>query len=137
MARRLIDFVLPVLGMVSIGCTHPTGSGDTPPPSTATEPGAAAPVAEEPSRAAGRAPAIATIVTHDARVTLLGGRGGSDDLRFVVRNADGALIADGIDAEQLRTSNPALHAIVMSSVAARGRGTYIDATLHRPLVTAD
>jgi hypothetical protein len=125
-------------------CSGPASSGDTPPPSTASEPAASASEGE-PSRTPGHA--IATIVTQNARVTIMAG--GSDDLcskspsgcrppsaglRFVVRKTNGALVADGVTADTLRTIDPTLHAIVTNAFAGGGGAfdptkPYLDATL--------
>jgi hypothetical protein len=71
---------------------------------------------------------IGTVVTHDARISILSRSG---DLRVVVRKSDGAMIADGISIDELRTVAPTLHAIVTNATAATP-GTYVDATLDRP-----
>jgi hypothetical protein len=68
---------------------------------------------------------LGTIVTHDARVSIISCGG---DIRLVVRKSDGALVADGISIDELRNHDPMLHAIVTNAVASNG-GTYLDATL--------
>jgi hypothetical protein len=74
---------------------------------------------------------IASLVTHDAKVTILGS---SKDgaLRVVVRNHDGAVVADGITVDELRVSDPLLHVLVTNAIASgRGDSPYLDATLER------
>jgi hypothetical protein len=117
----------------AFGCTHASSDGATG-QAPASE-SATAPKTPDPSSAQGpnsRGPVIATVVTHDARVSILGRAGaGEADLRVVVKNADGVLVADGITLDQLEKSNPSLHAIVTSAVASNGDGSYVDATLRR------
>jgi hypothetical protein len=139
MSRAPHLFALALLSAGLIACSGASGSGsDTPPPTTASEP-ASAPAPNEASRAKGVP--IATIATHDAKVTILstGARAGEDRLRFVVRNASGAIVADGITEDALRAQDPTLHAIVTSAVASGGNASntttpkpYVDAQLDRP-----
>jgi hypothetical protein len=109
-------------------CTQKVGSGDAPPPATAVgeNAGPAAPAGQAESHATGKV--IATLVTHDATVSILS-RGG--DLRVVIRRSDGVLVADGITIDELRTTDPGFHAIVTNAVASRSQGSgapFIDAT---------
>ncbi|HSO31300.1 MAG TPA: hypothetical protein VLT33_02255, partial [Labilithrix sp.] len=73
----------------------------------------AAGTAAEPPAAA-RGVVIASIVTHDAKVAILGG---GDDLRVVVHRLDGTLVADGVTLDQLRAQQPELYALVTSAFA--------------------
>jgi hypothetical protein len=109
-----------------VACTHSSSSssddvGQAPANERASAPNT--PAGE--SRARGSV--IATVVTHDAKVSILGSGG---DLRVIVRKTDGALVADGISLDELRATDPTLHTIVTDAVAARG-GTFLDATLYR------
>ena len=142
--RRAVLFSAALASLALFACTGPASSGDAPPPTTASEP-ATTIGAGEPSRTPGRP--IATVVTHDAKVTIMSS-GGADlcpsspsgcrppsaGLRFVVRRADGALLADGVTADKLRTIDPTLHAIVTNAFASSGGAfdptkPYLDATL--------
>ena len=98
-----------------VGCSTPSGgvAGEGPP--------------AKATRSAGVA--IATMVTHDAKVTILG-RGG--DLRFVVRDAEGVLVADGETLDELAKRDPELHELVTSALARQG-GTFLDARLDTPV----
>jgi hypothetical protein len=102
-------------------CSTGRGSGDSPadPPATTT------------ARASGNE--IATIVTHDAKVRILGSHDGA--LRVAVYRTDGVLAYDGISLDELRAADPVLHALVTSAVASKpGPGTtYVDAILERPM----
>ena len=73
---------------------------------------------------------IAQIVTHDAKVAILGG---GRDLRVVVRKIDGTMVADGLSLAELRTRDPELYLVVTSAFASSTpnapRSTYVDATL--------
>jgi hypothetical protein len=116
-----------------LACTHPTGSGDSPPPASAEARVAEAPNATEAASRARGLP-IATIVTHDAKVSILTSLSG--ELRVVVRKtADGTLVADGISVDELKTTDPLLHTIVTNAVASRDAKSapkeYLDATLDR------
>ena len=72
-------------------------------------------------------PAIATLQTHDKKVTILGGmRDG--DVRVLVKNLDGTIVADGITVDELSHSDPILGALITDAVASRGN--YLDATLY-------
>ena len=116
-----------LFALSSFACTQGvTSNGDAPPPATATEHASEPPRTE--SRARGRE--LGTIVTHDAKVSILSSAG---DLRLVVRKADGAIVADGIPIDELRTTDPLLHTIVTSSVAKASPGTFLDATLEPTL----
>lgn len=87
---------------------------------------AAGTVLEQAPPSAAPGVVIASVVTHDAKVSILGG--GGEGLRVLVRKLDGTLVADGITLEQLRAQEPALHELVTSAYASNGRG-YVDATL--------
>jgi hypothetical protein len=93
--------------------TAPVSSGEAPPPQAA-------------GAAETRGVVLGRIATRSAAVTMLGGR---KDLRFVVRNDDGVVVADGVALEALE---PELRVLVTSAVAERG--TYLDATLDRSAV---
>jgi hypothetical protein len=80
-----------------------------------------------------RGPVIATVVTRDAKVAVVGG---GSALRFVVRKQDGTLVADGLTAAELRARDPFLSVVVESAVAGAGSGGggWVDATrgMHQP-----
>jgi hypothetical protein len=67
---------------------------------------------------------IAQIVTHDAKVAILGG---GRYLRVVVRSIDGTMVADGISLADLRARDPELYMVVTSAFASST--SYVDATL--------
>ncbi len=71
-----------------------------------------------------RGPVIATVVTRDAKVAVVGG---GAELRFVVRKQDGTLLADGLTSRELEAKDPFLSVVVESAVAGMG-GSYVDAT---------
>jgi hypothetical protein len=75
-----------------------------------------------------RGPVIATVVTRDSKVAVVGG---GTELRVIVRKADGALVADGLSLAELRARDPFLALVVESAVAGNGGGTYIDATFRQ------
>lgn len=110
------------LGLVAAACSQSTGAaGDAPPPSSAAT--SAAPAAPGGARGV----VIGHVVTHDARVSIVG-RGG--ELAVVLRKVDGTLVADGIGLDELRARDPVLHTIVTSALASgEGDGAYVDATL--------
>jgi hypothetical protein len=130
---RSVRFVFGIaLAALLAACTH--RADDTPPPVASAEepvvsgdaPGTGAALAPE-SKTRGRI--LGTIVTNDSKVSIVS-RGG--DLRVVIRKTGGALVADGISIDELRTRDPALHAIVTSAVAFNGRQkAFLDATLDR------
>jgi hypothetical protein len=126
---RLALFVFALVS--TAGCTHASSTDGTGTGTTASEAPAvvAAPVAE--SRAKGVV--IATVVTHDTKVSILGRGVGRDELRVIVQKTDGALIADGISIDDLRRTNPTLHTLVTQAIATGPSGdrTYVDATLDR------
>ncbi len=111
MVRRIARAV-PVLAVLLFGCSQ----GATPTP---TDPVTAA-------SATGRV-VIAQIVTHDTKVALLGGSP-SSDLRVIVQNVDGSVVADGITLDELRARDPELYVVVTSAFASNGT-SYVDATL--------
>jgi len=114
--------------LLLVACSQNAGSGDVPPPATARG-SDDAPLALAPSKTTG--PILATVVTHEARVAIVGSRGRG--LRVVVRDRAGELVADGVSLDELRARDPVLHALVTSAVAARAPGQpYIDATLDLP-----
>ena len=61
-------------------------------------------------------PAIATLQTHDKKVTILGGikDGG---LTVMVKNLDGTIVADGITVDELSRTDPILGALITNAVA--------------------
>ena len=70
---------------------------------------------------------IAQVVTHDARIAILGG---SKEVRVAVRRLDGTLVADGLTLAELRVQQPEIYVVVTSAFAsADGQSTYVDATL--------
>lgn len=86
-------------------------------------------------------PVIATLETHDRRVSILGGaRSGaqSDELRVTVHDREGTVIADGITVQELHRTDPLLGALITNAVAKTAEpagpasGTYLDATLDLP-----
>lgn len=84
----------------------------------------------EPIAARTTPPVIATLATHDRKVSILG-RGSDGELRVTVRDTGGAVLADGITVDELYRRDPLLGAIV-NSATAQSHGTYLDATLDRP-----
>ena len=118
-------FLFASLSLVTVACSHADGASEGLGQAD-EQPSASAPV----SPAAGartKGPGVATVMTHDARVSIHG-RAGAEDLRVVVRKTDGTLVADGLSIDQLRQTDPTLHAIVTSAVASSDKGTYLDAT---------
>lgn len=91
---------------------------------------ACAPSTTEPPPEAAKTerPVIATLVTHDRRVSILSG----GDLRVSVHDRDGHLLADRITVDELRRADPVLGALVTNAVAKSDDGTYLDATLDLP-----
>src|SRR5688572_5868875 len=104
---------LPCLVLLLVGCTQNAGLGDAPPPTTAPPRAEDLPLVVAPSKTTG--PVIGTVVTHDARVAIVGGKG----LRVVIRDRSGAMVADGLSLDELRGKDPMLHALVTSAVAAK------------------
>jgi hypothetical protein len=90
---------------------------------------ASAPAVETAAPSQTQGVVIAQIVTHDAKVALVGG---GRDLRVVVRKLDGAMVADGVTLAELRARDPELYTVVTSAFAQASDGTsngYVDATL--------
>lgn len=77
---------------------------------------------EAPAPAAPKV-AIATIKTRDGKVTLLGG---GPDLRVMLRDVDGNVVADDASLDELRTRDPAAWIVVTRALAQNG--TYLDAS---------
>ena len=67
--------------------------------------------------------AIATIKTRDGKVTLLGG---GSELRVMLRDANGNVVADDASLDELRTRDPAAWLVVTRAVASKN--TYLDAS---------
>ena len=86
----------------------------------------AATTADTPAPSAASGVVIAQIVTHDAKVAILG-HGPYRDLRVVVRKTDGTMVADGITLDDLRSRDPELYMVVTSAFASST--SYVDATL--------
>lgn len=101
--------------LATVACTHPAGE---PTPTMASS--SIEPVAQSTGKV------IATLVTHDAKVSILSGE------RVIVRKIDGTIVADGIRIDELRAIDPLLDVLVRNAVASNGGGTYIDATLSLP-----
>lgn len=84
-----------------------------------------------PSRTKTEAPSgksLGHLQTRDHKLTLFASPAG---LRVTVRAHDGTVLADRVDVEDLRDTQPALYQLCRSALAA-GSG-YLDATLdHRP-----
>jgi hypothetical protein len=76
------------------------------------------------------------IQTRDRKVSWLVGASPSDR-RFRVEDAQGALIADGVNLDELRRIDPFLSAACTSAVAGHADGPYLDARLDRPVTHAD
>lgn len=108
--------LLPLLGLLACSPTSETTAA-----SQTTTPEA---VVAKTSR-----PAIATLQTHDKKVTILGGMK-DGDVRVTVKNLDGTIVADGITADELSHSDPILGALIQSAVASNGGSSYLDATLY-------
>lgn len=104
-------------------CTQEVGTSAQPATATPTTPSAVDEVAPTPAPSKTHGIAIGTIVTHGARVSILGG---GTELRYVVRGADGAMVADGLTLDELRAKDPLLSEIVRSATASRG--TWLDAS---------
>ena len=60
---------------------------------------------------------IATIATQNAKVSILGRGPAEQDLRVVIVNNDGVLVADGISLDELKTKDPTVPAIVTNALA--------------------
>jgi len=105
-------FLVPVAALAllsSLGCSQAGGAAlDAPEPTTA------------------RGVVIASVITHDAKVAILGG---GAELRVVVRKLDGTLVADGVTLDALRVQDPALYVLVTSAYASSDGHVYVDATL--------
>ncbi len=95
----------------------------------------AAPAVDTPAPSKAAGVVIAQIVTHDAKVALVGG---GRDLRVVVRKLDGTMVADGVTLADLRARDPELYMVVTSAFAVGETRTpdaqqhphdYVDATL--------
>lgn len=87
-----------------------------------------APAGQNDENAAARTatrPVIAALRTHDAKVSIVGGRAGTE-LRVVVRKDDGTVLADGATLEELRTKDPETWEAVTSALA--NKGSFFDAT---------
>lgn len=107
-------------------------------PATASSVNDVAPptIGEPVARSTGKV--IATVVTNNAKVSILSGQ------RVVVRKTDGTIVADGISVDELAAVDPMLHVLVRSAVASNeGAGglpspvePYIDATNTRTQVHA-
>ena len=74
-------------------------------------------------------PTIATLQTHDKKVTILGGAK-DGELRVLVRDLEGTVLADGITVDELSRTDPMLGALITNAVAQSGGSTYLDATLY-------
>ena len=106
-ARYLMPVAVLAL-LSSLGCSQGGAALDAPEPATA------------------RGVAIASVITHDAKVAIFGGGAG---LRVVVRKLDGTLVADGVTLDALRVQDPALYELVTSAYASSDGHAYVDATL--------
>jgi hypothetical protein len=121
MKRALLASAAALLVPV-IACSQPSGpSGEAPPPASAPSP--ITDVHGAPSRT--RGPLIATLVTRDAKLSVIGGERG---LRVVIRKHDGAIVADGLTLAALRDRDPALFQVIDQSIA-YGEGSFVDAIL--------
>ncbi len=99
-----------------------TAPGESPPASVAAQTN----LLDDPhgAQSQARGPVIATVVTRDAKVAVVGG---GAELRFVVRKQDGTLVADGLTASELRAKDPFL-SVVVESATAGADGSFVDAT---------
>ncbi len=123
---KLVVAASSVLLLASCTSAAPGSAGESPPPaSAATAATEALPSGDAPSATHG--PVIATVVTRDAKVAIVGG---GAELRVVVRKSDGVLVADGLTLAELRAHDPFLSVVVESAVAGAGAGSdsYVDAT---------
>jgi hypothetical protein len=115
-----------------VACSQSSGTSETPPPASAPAM-AAAPAPLDPSPAAEapatKRPVIATIVTNDAKVSIVGHGG---DLRVVVKKADGTLVADGMTLDDLAKRDPEAYRLVKNATAGVERGDFVDATYRAP-----
>lgn len=84
----------------------------------------------EPPATKATGPVIATIATNSKKVSVIGG---GDELHVVVRDNEGAILADGLTLPELRRYDALLGVVVSDAVASNGGGgTYVDATLTLP-----
>ncbi len=115
-----------LLAVVPLALVVSCSSGGTPGESPPASVGAQTSLLDDPhgGESQTRGPVIATVVTRDAKVAVVGG---GAELRVVVRKQDGTLLADGLTANVLRNEDPFLSVVVESAVAGAGAG-YVDAS---------
>lgn len=120
-------FVLALAVAALAACSEPAGTTEAQPASTPPAAAAPSPIADgEPSQT--RGPVIATLVTHDGKVSIVGHGG---DLRVVVRKNDGTLLADGVTLAELERRDPDAFRLVKSATAG-AEGGFLDATYRAP-----
>lgn len=111
-----MKLVVALASVALVACSSP-GGGEPPP------------VAEARGTASqAHGPVVATFVTRDKKVAIVGG---GRELRVVVHDTSGALVADGLSLAELRQRDPFLAVVVESAVAGADDGSYVDATLHK------
>jgi hypothetical protein len=103
--------------LLGFGC-----SSAVPPSSSNSEPS----VAPAPRRSLG------SLRTRDREIVIHASPGG---VKVTVKASNGAILADGVDLDALRTIDPDVYNIVRSGVA--NGGPYLDATLDRPIRPAE
>jgi hypothetical protein len=108
------------LSLLAVACTHAPPTEGTGGQSTASAAGPSAPVTPATMTSRTKGTVIAVLETRDRKVSVLGTGG---DVRIVVRQGDGAILADGITVDELRTLDPALHELMSTAVAGAGDGS--------------
>ncbi|MBX3226406.1 MAG: hypothetical protein KIT84_44710 [Labilithrix sp.] len=111
------------LAFALAACTHRADDASS------VEPTPPATLEPAPTKAKTKGLVLATLVTHDAKVSILTGE------RVIVQKTDGTLVADGISVDELRAVDPLLHVLVRDAVASNS--TYLDGTYHAPRLHAD
>ncbi|HEY8080373.1 MAG TPA: hypothetical protein VIF62_39860 [Labilithrix sp.] len=120
---KLVAALAPSVLLAACSSGSSTAPGETPPANVAAQTN----ILDDAhgAEAQTRGPVIATVVTRDAKVAVVGG---GAELRFVVRKQDGTLVADGLTSRELHEKDPFLSIVVESAVAGAGGGSYVDAT---------
>jgi hypothetical protein len=113
-------FALFACGSAAVGAPAPSPSDTQPVAAPAAK-------ADAPS-----GKSLGHLQTRDHKLTLFASPAG---LRVTVRAHDGTVLADRVDVEDLRDTQPALYQLCRSALAA-GSG-YLDATLDRRPASAD
>ena len=106
-------FAALAIGLLGFGC------------STAGAPSSSGPASSEPAVTMTSRSLLGTLRTRDREVLLYASSSG---MKVTVRAPNGALIADRVSLDELRTLDPHIYQLCRSGVATGG-GTYLDATL--------